>query len=73
GQVISVISYQLSVPTAKAGENENTLIEYFFIPLKGGGFKPNFSVNTGIIVAPLQSNHPVIMLISYISSIAIRK
>ncbi|MDY7003676.1 MAG: hypothetical protein SWX82_06860, partial [Cyanobacteriota bacterium] len=34
---LSVISYQLSVPTAKAGENENTLIEYFFIPLKGGG------------------------------------
>ncbi|MDY7007379.1 MAG: hypothetical protein SWX82_26480, partial [Cyanobacteriota bacterium] len=35
---------QLSVPTAKAGSNENTLIEYFFIPLLGGGFKPNFSV-----------------------------
>ena len=25
---LSVISYQLSVPTTKAGENENTLIEY---------------------------------------------
>ncbi|MDY7002474.1 MAG: hypothetical protein SWX82_00485 [Cyanobacteriota bacterium] len=29
---LSVISYQLSVPTTKAGENENTLIEFFSSP-----------------------------------------